>query len=204
MTMWTDSGGGHVDEWWSDDFEVLHWVVERFERNGHRVEVGEALGAFAQEHDDSARESLRRFSSHAYRGAVNGSEPGRDGGSGAPVVTEVTRRALRGVGGWPDNAELLADWMLAVLAEGAVHKPDPEKRCKLKAGLEGVAAMTRDVLLGVVATAIARATGTAWAWRVPTTRSPRTTPSREIERVPRRGCLDQAVARVRPGRLASC
>jgi hypothetical protein len=19
-----------VDEWWSDDFEVLHWVVERF------------------------------------------------------------------------------------------------------------------------------------------------------------------------------
>jgi len=87
-----------MDEWWSDDFEVLHWVVERFERNGHRVEVGEALGVFAQEHDDSVRESLRRLSSHAYLGAVNGSGPGRDGGSEAPVVTEVTRRAVS-VGG---------------------------------------------------------------------------------------------------------
>ena len=26
--------------------EVLHWVVERFERNGHSVEVGEALRVF--------------------------------------------------------------------------------------------------------------------------------------------------------------
>ena len=39
---WTDLGCDRVDELWSDDFEVLHWVVERFERNGHSVEVGEA------------------------------------------------------------------------------------------------------------------------------------------------------------------
>ncbi|MBA2474153.1 MAG: hypothetical protein H0V41_18695 [Pseudonocardiales bacterium] len=154
-----------MDELWSDDFEVLHWVVERFERNGHSVEVGEALRVFPEEHYDSVRESLRRVSSHTYLVTVNGSgpkpgsgpEPG--GGPGRPVVTGG---AMHGVGGWPDNAEVLADRMLAVLVEGAVHEGDPETRFKLKAGLEGVGGMTRDVLVSVVAAAIARSTGTAW------------------------------------------
>jgi hypothetical protein len=104
-------------------------------------------------------ESLRRLSSHTYLVAVNGSRPGLGGRPGTPVVTEVTGRALRGVGGWPDNAELLAD---RVLVEGAVTEGDPEKRLRLKAGLEGVGGMTRDVLVSVVAAAIARSTGTAW------------------------------------------
>jgi hypothetical protein len=156
--------GDRVDELWSDDFEVLHWVVERFERNGHSVEVGEALRVFPEEHYDNVRESLRRLSSHTYLVAVNGSGPGLGGGPGTPVVTEVTGRALGGVVGWPDNAELLADRMLAVLVEGAVNEGDPEKRFKLKAGLEGVGGMTRDVLVSVVAAAIARSTGTAWPW----------------------------------------
>jgi hypothetical protein len=154
--------GDRVDELWSDDFEVLHWVVERFERNGHSVEVGEALRVFPEEHYDNVRESLRRLSSHTYLVAVNGSEPGLGGRPGTPVVTEVTGRALGGVVGWPDNAELLADRMLAVLVEGAVNEGDPEKRFKLKAGLEGVGGMTRDVLVSVVSAAIARSTGTAW------------------------------------------
>ncbi|MGH3600782.1 MAG: hypothetical protein ACRDRO_30830 [Pseudonocardiaceae bacterium] len=156
-----------MDELWSDDFEVLHWVVERFERNGHSVEVGEALRVFPEEHFDSVRESLRRLSSHTYLVAVDGSGSRRGGGRGTPVVTDVTGGALRGVGGWPDNAELMADRMLAVLVEGAVHEPDPEKRVKLKAGLEGVGGMTRDVLVSVVAAAIARSKGTAWPWPRP-------------------------------------
>jgi hypothetical protein len=153
-----------VDELWSDDFEVLHWVVERFERNGHRVEVGEALRVFPEEEYDSVRESLRRLSSHTYLVAANGNGSGRGGRPGAPVASDVTVRAARGDGGWRDNAELLVDRMLAVLIEGAVNEPDPEKRFKLKAGLEGVGGMTRDVLVSVVAAAIARSTGTAWPW----------------------------------------
>jgi len=162
-----------VDELWSDDFEVLHWVVERFERNGHSVEVGEALRVFPEEHYDSVRESLRRVSSHTYLVTVNGSgpkpgsgpEPG--GEPGRPVATDVTGRAMHGVGGWSYNAELLTDRMLAVLVEGAVHEPDPETRFKLKAGLDGVGGMTRDVLVSVVAAAIARSTGTGWPWSRP-------------------------------------
>lgn len=68
-----------MDELWSDDFEVLHWVVERFERTGHSVEVGEALRVFPEEHYDSVRKSLRRLSSHTYLGAVNGGGPGSGG-----------------------------------------------------------------------------------------------------------------------------
>ncbi len=162
--MWTDFGGGRVDELWSDDFEVLHWVVERFERNGRSVEVGEALRVFPEEHYDSVRESLRRLSSHSSPVAANGSGPGGAGRPAASMTTDVTGRPLCGVGEWPDNAELLADRMLAVLVEGAVQEPDPEKRSKLKAGLEGVGGMTRDVLVSVIAAAIARSIGTAWSW----------------------------------------
>ena len=153
-----------MDELWFDDFEVLHWVVERFERNGHSVEVGEALRVFPEEHYDSVRDSLRRLSSQSHPVAVNGSKPGRNGRPAAPVGADVTERALRDAGERPDMAELLADRVLAVLVEGAVQEPDPEKRFKLKAGLEGVGGMTRDVLVSVIAAAMGRSTGTTWSW----------------------------------------
>jgi hypothetical protein len=100
--------GDRVDELWSDDFEVLHWVVERFERNGHSVEIGEALRVFPEEHYDSVREALRRLSRHTYLVAVNGSGPELGGRPATPVVTESpgARRAVS-VGGpttpncWP-------------------------------------------------------------------------------------------------------
>jgi hypothetical protein len=154
-------GGGRVDELWSDDFEVLHWVVERFGRNGHSVEVGEALRVFPEEQYDSVRESLRRLSSRSSPVAIDGNGQGRSGRLAMPMVTDVAERELRGLGE-PDNAELLTDRMLAVLIEGAVNEPDPEKRYKLKAGLDGAGGMTRDVLVSVVAAAIARTTGTGW------------------------------------------
>ena len=151
-----------MNELWSDDFEVLHWVIERFQRNGHSIEVGEALRVFPEEQYDSVRELLRRLSTHTYLVTVNGGGIGRSAGTEPPVVKDVTERALRVAGALPDNAELLTDRMLAVLIEGAVNEPDPEKRFKLKAGLEGVGGMTRDVLVDVVRAAIARSTGGTW------------------------------------------
>ncbi len=149
-----------MNELWSDDFEVLHWFVERFERTGNSIEVGEALRVFPEEQYDSVRDSLRRLSSHTYVVSVNNSSGGgRRGAWTAP--SEVTERALCLSGAFPDNAELLADRMLAVLAEGAVNEPDPEKRFKLEAGLKGVGGMTRDVLVDVLASAIARSTAPA-------------------------------------------
>jgi hypothetical protein len=153
-----------MNESWSEPFEVLHWVAERFERNRHSVEVGEALRVFPEEQYDSVRESLRRVSTHTYLLAVNGREPGTTGGSDSPMVKEVTGRALRIVGSWPDNAEVLADRILAVLAEGAENEPDPDRRVKLKAGLKGFGGMTCDVLVDVTAAAIARYRGAAWSW----------------------------------------
>lgn len=151
-----------MDESWSDDFEVLHWVVERFERNGPSVEVGEALRVFPEEQYDSVRESLRRLSTHSYLVRVSGGGSGRSTTAGPRVGKHVAERALYPIGGERDNAELLADRILAVLAEGAANEPDPERRFKLKAGLEGVGGMTRDVLADVVAAAIARSEGVWW------------------------------------------
>jgi hypothetical protein len=149
---------GHMNESWSDDFEVLHWVVERFESSGHCIEVGEALRVFPEEYYDSVRESLRRLSSHTYVVTGNGAELTRTAIGGQPVVNDTTDRALRLVGTMPNDAELLADRILTVLVEGVVNEPDLEKRFKLEAGLKGVGGMTRDVLVDVVATAIARST----------------------------------------------
>lgn len=153
-----------MDELWSDDFEVLHWVVERFERGGPSIEVGEALRVFPAEQYDSVRESLRRLSSHSYVVAVNGRGAPRDSITRAPMVKDITERALRLVDDLPDNAELLADRILAVLAEGAVNEHDLEKRFRLEAGLKGVGGMTRDVLVDVVASAIARLTAVPQPW----------------------------------------
>jgi hypothetical protein len=168
--MWVDLEGGLVNDLWSDEFEVLHWVVERFERNGPSIEVGEVLRVFPEEQYDNVRNSLRRLSTHSYRVAVNGSGQRRPS-----AVADVTERALSVVGSWPDNAEQLADRMLVALVEGAVNEPDPDKRFKLRAGLEGVGGMTRDVLVDVVAAAIAKSASDstaaspddAWSWTRP-------------------------------------
>lgn len=169
-----------MNDLWSDDFEVLHWVVERFERNGPSIEVGEVLRVYPEDQYDSLRNSLRRLSTHSYRVGVNGA-----GRERPPVSTNVTpERALSVVGSWPNNAELLADRMLVALVEGAVNEPDPEKRFKLRAGLDGVGGMTRDVLVDVVAAAMAKSsgdsTGDAWAWTHPRDTIPRDTITHDI------------------------
>jgi hypothetical protein len=151
-----------VNELWADDFEVLHWVVERFERNGPSIEVGEALRVFPEEQYDGVLESLRRLSAHTYLVVISDGRPERNATKGLALGKHVAEHAFRVASAWPDNAELLADRILAVLAEGASNETDLEKRSKLKAGLKGVGRMTRDVLVDVVAAAIARSTGNAW------------------------------------------
>lgn len=162
-----DLGGGRVNELWSDDFEVLHWVVERFERTGHSIEVGEALRVFPEEQYDSVRNSLVRLSSHTYMVTVNGGGRGGVVKTGSPAVNEATDRALRLAETLSDNPELLADRILAVLAEGVVSEADPQKRYKLEAGLRGVGGMTRDVFVDVIAAAVARSTALTRGWTRP-------------------------------------
>jgi hypothetical protein len=154
-----------VSEGWSDDFEILHWVIERFQRTGHSIEAGEALRVFPEEQYDSVRNSLVRLSSHSYRITANGGGHGRVLPTGSPVVSEGTDRTLRLVSSSSynadnaDNAELLADRILAVLAEAAVNEEDPDTRYRLEAALRGICGMTRDVLVEVVAAAVARSAG---------------------------------------------
>jgi hypothetical protein len=74
-------------------------------------------------------------------------------------ITGVTERALRAVGAWPHNAEVLTDRLMAVLAERAATEPDSVKRSKLQAGLHGFGTMTRDLLVEVAGSAIAKSAG---------------------------------------------
>lgn len=148
-----------MDELWSGDLAVLTKVVELYEKTGDELEPEQLLEAFPGEQHDAVRHSLRRLGTHGYIETLT-SGPAFDGsGVQIDVITGVTEKGLRASGAWPDNADLLADRILAVLAEGAEHEPEPEKRSKLKAGLQGVGGMTRDVLVDVLGTALARSTG---------------------------------------------
>lgn len=162
-----DVGGECVSELWSDDFEVLHWVVERFGGTGHSIEVGEALRVFPEEQYDSVRNSLARLSSYSYMVSVNGGGRGGAVKTGSAVINDAGERTLRLAGASPDNAELLADRILAVLAEGVVSETDSQKRYKLEAGLRGVGGMTRDVLVEVVSAAMSRSTALTTGWSRP-------------------------------------
>jgi len=121
-----------MDELWSTDYEVLYWVVERFEHAGHPIQSDEVLAASAEDRRGAVQQSLRRLASHGYiEGAMTG------GGLGARQldvlrITGVTERALRAVGAWPDNADLLADRILAVLAERAENEPEPENAVQVQ------------------------------------------------------------------------
>lgn len=148
-----------MEELWSGDYEVLHCVVERFEHSGQRIKEHEMLAAFTEDRHDDVRQSLRRLAAHGY---IDGARSGGGLGSRADQVHDVVgvrERALRAVGAWPDNAEVLADRMLAVLAERAANEPDPVKRSKFATGLKGVGGMTRDLLVEVAGSAIAKSVG---------------------------------------------
>ncbi|MDQ3763179.1 MAG: hypothetical protein M3460_16495 [Actinomycetota bacterium] len=138
---------------------MLQKVVGLSESTGEHLEPELVLGAFAAEQHDAVRHSLRRLNTHGYIEAVTSGPTMGDSRVHILRIKGVTERALRAVGAWPDNAELLADRILAVLAEGAEHEPEPEKRSKLQAGLKGVGGMTRDVLVDVLGAALAKSTG---------------------------------------------
>lgn len=150
-----------MDEVWTRDHAVLTKVVELYESTGEYFEPQQLLEAFPDEQHDAVRHSLRRLGTHGYIETLTAG-PGLDEGSAQILLIKgVTERALRAVGAWPDNAELLADRILAVLAEGAENDLEPEKRSKLKAGLRGFGGMTREVLVEVLGAALAKSTGVA-------------------------------------------
>lgn len=150
-----------MDELWSDDQDVLTKVVELYESSGEDFEAGEVLEAFPGEQHHAVWQSLRRLSTHGYIETTNFGRSLGDRTARIHRVTGVTERALRAVGAWPDDAELLADRILTVLAEGAENELEPEKRSKLKAGLRGFGGMTREVLVEVLGAALAKSTGAA-------------------------------------------
>lgn len=143
---------------WSGDRAVLTRVVELYESAGEPRQVEQVLEHFPIEQHDGAQQSLRRLGDTGYITVLTSKAMGRRGPR-IVVITGVTEKGLRASGAWPDNAEVLADRILTVLAEGAENEPEPEKRSKLKAGLQGVGGMTRDVLVDVVGAALAKSTG---------------------------------------------
>lgn len=144
-----------MSEMWSRDFAVLVKVTDLYERDGARFEMGKLLETFPAEQHGDVRHSLRRLGAHGYIETLTAGPTLGDPRVEVLAVQGVTEHGLRAVGAWPDDAELLADQLLAVLAERAKDEPEPEKRSKLAA----LGGMGRDVVVSVVSTTLARLMG---------------------------------------------
>jgi hypothetical protein len=122
-----------VDELWSGDHAVLTKVVESYESTGEFFEPQQLLEAFPAEQHDVMRHSLRRLSTHGHiETLIVG--PGLDERAAQILwIKGVTEKGLRATGAWPDDAELLADRVVAARAERAENEPNPEKQSKVKA-----------------------------------------------------------------------
>ncbi len=129
-----------MDEIWNGDRAVLSAVVELYETTGAYVEPQQVLDAFPVEQHGDVLHSLRRCGGGSKRRLANRHDQERH------------RECLRTSGAWPNDAELLVDRILEVLAERAEHEREPEKQSKYQAGPE----ITRDVFIDVVGTALAK------------------------------------------------
>jgi hypothetical protein len=142
-----------VDELWSGDLAVLMKVAELYEGTGQPIEPLEpVLEVFPDEQHDAVRQSLRRLGDHGYIDTTTTAGMGQ-----APQIlriNRVTEKGLRATRAWPDDAELLADRVLAALAERAENEPDPEKQSKVKAALKAVGGMSRQLFVDVLGAAI--------------------------------------------------
>lgn len=148
-----------MDEKWSGDRAVLTKVVELCESTDEHVEPQRVLDAFPAEEPGAVLRSLRRLGKHDGHIETVTTPALGQGVSQILMIKGVTEKGLRASGAWPNDAELLADRILAVLAERAETEPEPEKRSKLQTGLKGVGGMTRDVLVDVLGAALAKSTG---------------------------------------------
>jgi len=142
-----------VDELWSGDRAVLMKVAELYEGTGEPIEpLEQVLKVFPDDQHDAVRQSLRQLGDHGYIDTVTAT------GMGQPAqiarIDRVTEKGLRATGAWPDDAELLADRVLAALVERAENEPDPEKQSKVEAALKAVGGISRDVLVDVLGAAI--------------------------------------------------
>lgn len=144
--------GAQVDERWSFDRAVLIKVVELYKNTGEDLPSGEVLQHFPTEQRDAVLDSLCLLGSTGYLNTV--AVPRGDGRLQFLRIKGVTNEGMRASGAWPDDAELLADRVLAVLAERVENEPEPEKQTKFQAGLRGLGGMTRDLLVDVLAAAI--------------------------------------------------
>jgi hypothetical protein len=141
-----------VDERWSFDRAVLIKVVELYKPTGEDVPAGEVLQHFpAEQHDDVLGSLCLLGDTGFIEIAVLRKGDGR---VQFLRIKGVTKEGMRASGAWPDDAELLADRVLAVLAERVENEPEPEKRTKFQAALRGLGGMTRDLLVDVLGAAI--------------------------------------------------
>jgi hypothetical protein len=145
--------------WVERDLPVLRAFVELWEESG-----GEAVGAQQIE----GRTGFDETTVQASLLALLAEEPalirdydgGAEPGSYVLVVDQPTGEARRRLGLWP-TPELLADRLVAALAQAAEREPNEERRGLLKRTAEWLGSAGRDVAVDVAAAVISRQVGGA-------------------------------------------
>jgi endonuclease III-like uncharacterized protein len=141
-----------VESRWESDQRVLAAVVELYEKDGHHVRRSEVHAAVDDLDQNAVDQSLRRLSDASYI-------LGRGTGQAAVVaIVGVTEKGLRASGFWPSKDEAF-ERMLRTLEEEVEREPDPEKKSKRRAFLEGMRGLGREVAVEIISTAVKAGVG---------------------------------------------
>lgn len=144
---------GLPDEWRSRDLPVLRAVAHKLTTEGRGVRVTDL--AFSVEDEDSIEAALVALDG-VFIDCVR-LEGSLADIQGELMAVRLTERGRRAVGLWPsaDSADVLVDALRQ--AEDLVE--DPEERNMIRRAAGAVGAVSRDVMVDVVAAVVARQSG---------------------------------------------
>jgi hypothetical protein len=141
------------DVWTHRDLPVLRALVEHFDSAGPQpISVPFEVAGLDDHHVQLSLHALSRAGANPYIEVLD-----VDNGT-IVIVTNVTERAYREVGAWP-NAELVARRLLAELNAAADAESDPETKSKLKQAARVLGGTAYNILLTVAGRAVGDSLG---------------------------------------------
>jgi hypothetical protein len=145
-----------MDTWFSRDLPVLVALADHFDDPQAQDLLDDGVAELVGRDLDDVHRALRNLAEADYIRGVMVSQAAH------PVrISGVTEAGRRAAGQWPALADSLAAGLIAELDRLAEATADPDERGRLRRAADAFRSLSRDVLVGVVSSAIVKAAGPA-------------------------------------------
>lgn len=141
-----------AERWASRDLPVLRFIVSTFDTSPGEDVSGDLIASALETNLDEAEAAVRNLQRGGYLGEVTW------GMGGWFSVEDITERALRETGAWP-NPEQQADQLLWLLQQKIDQAPTPEDRSRWVRIRDSIGAAGRDLTVELAAAMTMRTMG---------------------------------------------